>query len=80
MKKKLGNRDRIKEYQLKSRDKIIARKKFISNNKYNKDISFQLFCKTRSRTREVLIGKSKSISTKKFSGNDIDTYRKWIEY
>ena len=39
-----------------------------------------MICKTRSRIRQALNENSKSISTKKFLGTDIDTYRKWIEW
>ena len=39
-----------------------------------------MICRTRSRIREVLNTKSKSIQTKKFLGVDNDTFRKWIEY
>ena len=45
----LQNRDRIKEYQLKNHNKIIAQKRIYSNKKYKSDIKFQLICKTRSR-------------------------------
>ena len=40
---------RVKDYQLKNLDKIIAREKIYSNNKYKTDINFRLICKTRSR-------------------------------
>ena len=74
------NRDQIKEYQLKNHDKIIARKRIYSNNKYKTDIIFRLICNTRPRIHHVLNGKSKSSSTRDTLGIDFDTYRKWIEY
>ena len=57
----------------------MARKKIYFNKKYKSNINFRLICRTRSRIREALNTKSKSISTKKFLGVDNDTYRKWIE-
>ena len=74
------DRDRIKEYQLKNHGKIMAHEKIYSNKKYESNLNFRLICRTRSRIREALNTKSKSISTKKFLGVDNDTYRKWIQY
>ena len=58
----------------------MAPKKIYFINKYKSNINFRLICRTRSRIREVLNTKSKSIQTKKFLGVDNDTFRKWIEY
>ena len=41
-------------------------KKIYFNNKYKSNIKFRLICRTRSRIREVLNTKSKSIPTKNF--------------
>ena len=76
----LENRDRLKEYQLLNHDKIPTRKKIYSNNRYKTDISFRLVCRTRSRIRQDLRRKIKSISIKKNLGIDIDLYRKWVEF
>ena len=76
----LDNRDRIKEYQLKNHNKIIAQKRIYSNNKYKSDINFQLICKTRSRIRNALQGKIKSSSTRDILGIDIETFKKGIEF
>ena len=73
------SRDQIKEYELKNLDKIIARKRIYSNNRYKAGNNFCLICKTRSRNRQVLNGKSNSISTRDILGIDIDTYRKWVQ-
>ena len=76
------NREKIlyrnKDYQLKNHDKIIARKRIYSNNKYKTDINFRLICKTRSRIRQALRGK-KSSSTINILGIDIETYKKWLK-
>ena len=39
-----------------------------------------MICKTRSKIRQALNGKSKSISTKENLVIDFDTFRKWIEF
>ena len=44
----------------------MAPKKIYFNNKYNSNINFRLLCRTRSRIREILNNKSKSIPTEKF--------------
>ena len=72
--------NRIKDYLLKNHDKIIARKRICSNNKYKTDINFRLICKTRSRIRQALKGKSKSSSTRNILGIDINTHKRWIEW
>ena len=54
----------------------MARKKIYFKNKFKSNINFRLICRTRSRIREALKTKSKSISTKKFLGVDNHTYRK----
>ena len=74
------NRDRIKEYKLKNHDKILAQKRIYSIKKYKTDFSFRLICKTRSRIRQVLNGKSKSSSAIDILGIDINTYKRWIEF
>ena len=61
------------EYQLKYHDKILARKKTPSKNRYKTDNVFRLICKTRSRIRQALNGKSKSTSTKDVFGIDFVT-------
>ena len=50
------------------------------NNRYKKDVNFRLICKTRSRIRQSLQGKTKSSRTKDILGIDIDTYEKWLEF
>ena len=75
----LDNRDRIKEYQLKNYDKIIAQKKIYSNNKFKSDNNFLLIRKTRSRIYKSLKGMTKQSSAKEILGIDVNTYRKWIE-
>ena len=67
------NRNRIKEYQIKNQNIIMARKKIYSNNRYKPDINFRLTCKTRSRIRQALQGKTKSSSTIDILGIDIET-------
>ena len=83
VKKNLDNRDKIsirhKYYELKNHHKVIARIKFYSIFRYETDINFRLISTTRSRIRQVLNGKSKSISTKEILGVEIDTCSKWIE-
>ena len=54
----------------------MAPKKIYFNNKDKSNIIFRLICRTRSRIREVLNTKSKSIRTKKIIGVDNVTYRK----
>ena len=66
------NRDGTKEYQIKNHDKILTPKKIFSNNRYKTDISFQLICRTRNGIRQALRGKTKSTSTKKILGKDVD--------
>ena len=51
-----------------------------SNNKNKTDINCRLVCKTRSRFRQVLNGKSKSSSTIDILGIDSNTYKRWIEF
>ena len=76
----LDYRDRIKEYQLKNHDKIIAQKRIYSNNKYKSDINFRIISNTRRRIHHALNGKSKSSLTRDILGIDIDLYRKWLEF
>ena len=76
----LDNRDRIKEYQIKNHERIIAQKRIYSNNKYKSDINFKLIRKTRSRIFKSLKGMIKQSSTNEILGIDVDTYRKWIEF
>ena len=76
----LHKRDRIKEYQLKNHNNIIARTKVYLNNRYRTDINFRLICKTRSKIRQALNRKTKSISKINILGIDIDTFRKWTEW
>ena len=65
---------------MKYHDKIIARKRIYSNNKYTTDINFCLICKTRSRIRHTFRGKGKSSSSRDTLGVDINTYKRWIEW
>ena len=74
------NRDRIKEYQTKNHNEIMARKKIYSNNKYKTDMNFRLIRKTRSRICQALRGKTKSSSTIDILGIYIETYKKWIKF
>ena len=66
-------------YDKQNRGKTKTRKKIYLNNRYKTDINFCLICKTRSRIRQALQGKTKSSSTKDILGIDIETYRKWIK-
>ena len=72
--------DRIKKYQIKNHDEIIAQQRIYSHNKYKSDIKFRLICKTRSRICKALQGKIKLSSTSDILGIDIDLNRNWIEY
>ena len=65
---------------MNNHDKIIARKRIYSNNKYKTNVNFRLICNTRRKIHHALNGKSKSSSTRDILVIDIDTYRKWIEY
>ena len=53
-------------------------------NKMNKKIinkkEIRLICRTRSRIRQALRGKTKSSSTINLLGMDIETYKKWIQW
>ena len=72
--------NRIQDNQMKNHDKIIARKRIYSINKYKTDINFRLICKTRSRIRQALNRKSKSSSTIDILGIDINTHKRWIKF
>ena len=48
-------------------------------NRRQNGFNFKLICNTRRRIHHALIGKSKSSSTRKILGINIDLYRKWIE-
>ena len=74
------NRDRIKEYQLKNHDRIMAQKKIFTNIRYKRDINYRLICKTRSRIYKTLKGMTKQSSSINILGIDIDLYRKWLEF
>ena len=76
----LDNRERINEYQMKNHNNIIARTKAYLNNRYRTTINFRLFRKTRSRIRQSLNRKTKSLATRENLGIDIKSYRKWIEW
>ena len=71
---------KIKKYNLDNRDKIITQQNEYKNNKYKSDDTFRLICKTRNRVYQAMKGKTKLSSTKEILGNDIDLYRKWIEW
>ena len=73
-------RERIKECQRKNHNKIIARKKIYSNNRYKTDIIYRLICKTRSRVYKTLKGITKKSSSINKLGIDIDLYRKCLEF
>ena len=49
-------------------------------NRIKTDVNFRLILNTRRRIHHALNGKLKSSSTLDFSGIDIETYKKWIEY
>ena len=80
----VDNQDRLlnnqKLHDKENRDKINARTKVYLINRYRKDVNFRLICKTRSRIRQTLHGKTKFSSTKYILGIDIDTYKKWLEF
>ena len=67
-------------YDKENSDKVKTRTKVYLNNRYRKDVYFLLICKTRSRIRQALQGKTKSSSTKNILGIDMDTYKKWLEF
>ena len=50
-----------------------------SYDRFKTDKNFRLICRTKSRLRQALGRKMKSISFKEILGIDIDLYRKWIE-
>ena len=66
-------------YDKQNCDKLNTRKRIHLINRYETDIIFCLFCKTRSRIRQALQGKRKSSSTKDIVGIGIETYRKWTK-
>ena len=74
------DRDRIKQYQLKNHDKIIAQKKIYSKNNYKSENNFRLICRTRSRIRPASRGKIKPSSTKDILAIDLDLYRNWTKF
>ena len=65
----LQNRDRIKEYQLKNHDRIMAQKKIYTNNRYKTDVNYRFICKTRSRINKTLKGNDKTIIIYKYIRN-----------
>ena len=71
---------KIKKYYLENPVKTITEQNEFENNKYKTDISFRLICITRSRIRQALNRKTKSISTEEILGIDIELYKKWIEW
>ena len=75
----LQNRDRIKDYQLKNHEKIFARNNVCSNVRNKTNIKLCFICKTCSRMRQTLSGKSKSFASIEILGIEIETYTKWIE-
>ena len=60
--------------------KSLAKRKVYEKNRYETDVNFRLIKKTRRRIHHTLNCKSKSSSTKKILGIDLDTYRKWLEF
>ena len=76
----IKNLDKIKIYYLENRDKLITQQREYKNNKYKTDISFRLNCITRSRIRQALYRKTKSISTKEILGRDIDLYKNGLNF
>ena len=72
----LNNRDQMKDCYSKNCDKITARKKIQSNNKYKTDTNLCLIENTRSRIYHALKGRSKSFSMKGNLGIDIETNEK----
>ena len=65
---------------MSNRDKIIAPRKVSDNNRWKTDNNFCSICKTRSKFRQVLSGKSKISSTKDILRMDINTFRNWIQF
>ena len=80
----LDTRDREEVHYLdfftKNSNKNIARERIHTNNRYKIDIIYRFIFKTRDRIQQALNGKSKSISTRRTLGIDINTYRKMFEY
>ena len=80
----VDNQDRLlkkqKLYDKQNREKIKTRKMIYLNIRYKTDLNFCSICKTRSRIRQALQGKTKSSSTKKFLGKDVETYRNGIKF
>ena len=76
LKYRLENQDRIEQYYLENRDKIIAQKKIYFNNKNKRDTNFLLIKNTRIRMYNSLKGKTKSSSTIEILGIDIDIFEK----
>ena len=80
----VDNQDRLlnkqKFYDKENGDKINARMNEYIKNRIKTDVNFRLIRMTRWRIHHALNGKSKSTSTKKILGIDVDSYRKWIEF
>ena len=65
-----------KQYRYENREK----RNIYFENRRKLDLKFKLICNTRRRIHRALKGKSKPSSTLDILGNDIETYKKWIEW
>ena len=85
-----ANRDKINKWRRDNRAIIIPTeriwqekykplKNLRRRNRYKNDPAYKILCSLRNRIRKVLNGKSKSQSTMKLLGCDINTFIKYIE-
>ena len=89
------SRDKIKNYYLENRDRIINNQNLYDeqnrdkiNTRLNENfkngsstvVNFRSICRKRIRIHQALRGKNKSSSTLDILGTDINLYRKWIEF
>ena len=65
-----------REYRINTREKINERER--KRRVY--DMNYRLILNTRRRIHHALKGESKSTTSKKLLGIDIETFKKWIEY
>ena len=80
----VDNQDRLlnkqKLYDKENRDKMNTRMNEYIKDRIKTEVNFRLIRNTRRRIHHALNGISKSSSTKKILGIDVDSYRKWIEF
>ena len=79
----MKNLDKIKNYKKQyfqqNKKKINKTRRQYVKNKIKTDVNFRLIRNTRRRIHHALNGGSKSSSTKKNLGIDVDSYRNWVE-